>query len=212
MSLVSIENHFKNKLNEAELIIQNFPWEDKDSYTAWLAQQYYLVRHSSRFLGLAISKIDDSEIRNGYIKHLSGERNHDELLIKDLKSLGRQITEFPELPSTRLLIHNQYYWLNESSPASLFGYSQYLEGISVFSVPKVIKRLEASGMKTLSFLKVHADSDETHYPEGFDRIDRLGETAEGSILPNLEESHMLYMQIFFEIQESLKGLSQKRAA
>jgi hypothetical protein len=211
-NLKTIEAQFEAKLNEINVAIENFPWEDTEAYAAWLAQQYYLVRHSSRLLGLALSKIDDAAVRNEYVNHLHGERGHDELLIKDLKTLGRKLEDYPELVSTRVLIHNQYFWLNKATQDSLFGYAQYLEGISVFSVPKVIQRLEAKNCKALAFMKVHADSDEIHYPEGFARIHRNKVDWQTEIIPNLEESHALYMKMFEDIEASLALRKTRKSA
>lgn len=208
----TIESQFETKLNEINAVIERFPWEDTKAYAAWLAQQYYLVRHSSRLLGLALSKIDDPTVRNEYVNHLHGERGHDDLLLKDLKTLGYKLEDFPELISTRLLVHNQYFWLNNATQDSLFGYAQYLEGISVFSVPKVIQRLEAKNVKALAFLKVHADSDEIHYPEGFARIHRNKVDWVKEIVPNLEESHALYAKMFEEIEGSLTARGVRRSA
>ncbi len=212
MKQSSIEKHFETKLDEADLEIQAFPWEDLDAYCAWLAQQYFLVRHSSRLLALAISKIEDGRIRNEYIQHLHGEHDHDVLLLNDLKSLGRSIGEFRELPSTRLLVHNQYYWLNHGTHDTLLGYAQYLEGVSIFIVPKVVERLEKAGVSALSFLKAHSESDELHYPEGFARMRRNGVDTENVVVPNLEESHLMYTRMFSEIRETLARQAAKSAA
>lgn len=212
MKQKSIEAHFEETLKEADVFICRFPWEDERAYAGWLAQQYFLVRHTTRLIALAISKCEDSRVRDEYIGHLAGERGHDELLLKDLKALGYEISDFTPYPSTRLMIHNQYFWMNDCSPDSLFGYAQYLEGISIFTVPKVIERLKAKGCKAVGFLQLHADSDEDHYPEGLQRIRRLGPAAETIILPNLAESHLLYGQIFADIEAGLRAAPLKRAA
>jgi len=209
---ITIENCFEAKLNEIDAMIRDYPWENPEAYCAWLAQQYYLVRHSSRLLGLALSKIDDATVRNEYVNHLHGERGHDELLLKDLKTLGRKVEDYPELPSARLLIHNQYYWLNHATHDSLFGYAQYLEGISVFSAPRVIERLEKAKSPALAFLRVHADSDEIHYPEGFARIHRNKVDWQKEILPNLEESHAMYARMFTELRQMLLNQETRKSA
>lgn len=208
----SIETHFEEILKEADAFISSFPWEDTRAYAGWLAQQYFLVRHTTRLIALAISKCEDSRVRDEYIGHLAGERGHDELLLKDLKALGYKIEDFAAFPATRLMIHNQYYWMNHVSPDSLFGYAQYLEGISIFTVPKVIGRLKAKGITALSFLQLHAESDEDHYPEGLERIRRIGPAAETLILPNLKESHLLYGQMFADIEASLSAAPKSQAA
>ena len=212
MTTKSIEAHFEDTLKEADAFICAFPWEDKRAYAGWLAQQYFLVRHTTRLIALAISKCEDSRVRDEYIGHLAGERGHDELLLKDLRALGFNIADFTPFASTRLMIHNQYYWMNDVAADSLFGYAQYLEGISIFTVPKVIERLKASGETALSFLQLHADSDEDHYPEGLERIRRIGANAEALILPNLAESHLLYGQIFADIESTLTASRVQPAA
>ena len=208
----SIETHFEERLAEFDQVAKSYNWEDQYAYAAWLAQQYYLVRHSSRLLGLALSKIESANVRNEYIHHLGEERGHDDLLLNDLKSLGYRIEDFEEFPTTRLIIHNQYYWLNVSTADSLFGYAQYLEGIAVFCARPVIKRLEDCGSKGLNFLKVHAESDELHYPEGFARMHRNKVDWAQVILPNLEESHMLYLKMFDDLKASLANRSPSQSS
>lgn len=179
-------------------ISASFPeiaWENPDVYANWLAQQYFLVRHTTRFVALAAGKmpIGNRDAHYEMIHHLKGETNHDLLLLKDLKALGRDISEFTEDVETRLICNNQYYWLENGHPLAMLGYALMLEGFSIMVVPDVLKRiLKTPSAKATAFLKLHTDSDEDHYPEGIENLGKAPEAVLAQIMANLEESWLLY--------------------
>src|SRR4051812_48763357 len=120
-----LKKAFDSAIDLAAKQIQVFPWENREAYLQWLAQTYYLVRHTTRFLCLSAARapIDKRELHYGFVKHLGEESNHDIPLINDMKKLGAAPDQYPELPQTRLLRNNQYYWLDNGGVYSLMGYS-----------------------------------------------------------------------------------------
>lgn len=186
------------RIREISASFPEINWEDPEVYANWLAQQYYLVRHTTRFVSLGAGRmpVDNREGHQVMLHHLKGEINHDALLLRDIKTLGRDISEFTEDIETRLLCNNQYYWLDHGHPLVMNGYALMLEGFSIMVVPDVLKRLMASPYaKATSFLKLHTDSDEDHYPDGIKNLEKLPEAIMTDILANLEQSWYLYCRM-----------------
>ena len=190
---------FAEVLDGAAETIEDFPWHDRKAYCHWLSQTYYLVRHTSRLLCLAAGQtlIDDDATHHAFIQHLKEELRHDLPLLKDLKALGHTPSEFEELPETQLLINNQYFWLNSGHAHALQGYALLLEGLSLHCIPHMKSELEKAGFgHATSFIKLHYESDETHYPEGLERASLLTASSHPEILANLKQSAFLYRSIY----------------
>lgn len=192
---------FDRKVSDMDVVLAGFPWDNTEAYTNWLAQTYYLVRHSTRFISLAagLTPVEDRDGHYGMIHHLKGETNHDLLVLRDLKELGRSIDEFSESPATRLIVHNQYYWITNGHPLSMCGYALMLEGLSVKSGPGALAKIAKSPHKKAnSFLKVHVEVDQDHYAEGLGVLEGLPSNVMEQIRKNFEESGLLYARLLEE--------------
>lgn len=190
---------FEKHIAEAARALDGFPWESQDAYALWLSQTYYLVRHTTRFLALAAARapIGERELHYGFVHHLKEESHHDLPLIKDLKALGSSPEQFPVLPETRMIIHNQYYWLEHGSVHSLSGYALLLEGLSVRCIPEMLKRLSAAGLgKATTFLKLHMEVDQEHFKEGTSALEHVPQAFYDEVLMNLEESALQYIRLY----------------
>src|SRR4051812_4908445 len=102
---MSLNSAFETEMELYKSAWAKFPWLDKNSYAAWLAQTYYYARHTTRIISFAGSlfKFDQQTIHNRFLDHSSEEKNHDRLLEADLKHLGYKVSDFPELSSTASL-------------------------------------------------------------------------------------------------------------
>jgi hypothetical protein len=191
-----------------------FPWEDKAAYALWLAQSYYLVKHTTNFLCLVASKLgpERPQLHRDVLKHLREEVGHDDLASRDLKHLGYQVSEMPELLETALIWQTQYYWIQQCGPFAHAGYSLMLEGLAVRECPAVVKALESSyGREGATFVRVHAMEDKGHFEEGMNRMLAAPPEEARLALKNLAQSRALYENLLAAVQIQTKSKIKQAA-
>jgi hypothetical protein len=167
---------FENHMAVLYSAVADFPWDSKDAYASFLAQTYYYVSHSTRLLALAAARfgVEDEGLHQRFLKHTTEEKSHHLLAIHDLKALGKQLTDYPELPMTAALYEPQYYKVEYQDPTALFGYIMPLEMLAVRKGRWIFGCVEkAFGTKAASFVKVHAEDDEGHVTEGLEHLRQL---------------------------------------
>ncbi len=199
---------FETHIEKLGATFRTFPWKDKDTYALWLAQSYYLVKHTTNFLCLVASKIgpDSQEMHRKVIQHLREEAGHDELAARDLKNLGYDVHQMPELPETRFLWQAQYYWIHQAGPYAHSGYSLMLEGLAVRECKQVMATLESTyGKNAATFVRVHAMEDDGHFEEGMGRLLAAPHNEGPQAIENLAQSRELYERILREVQAQAKG-------
>lgn len=178
--------------------LQSFPWENHAAYASWCAQTYYYVCHSTRLLAVSAGRIPlaNDEIYNRYIRHLSEEKGHEKLALRDLEKLGQSIQEFPEQANTAAFYQTQYYYIERVSPYALLGYILILEGLSAKYGPECYERTRAAhGKEATMFWKVHAEEDPGHIDQALAVIQKLDGDALGAILRNLQDSRVRYGEL-----------------
>lgn len=191
---------------------RQFPWEDPAVYAIWLAQSYYLVRHTTTFLCLVAAKLGPAhpELHRAVLKHLREEVGHDQLAVKDLLALKKDVTEFPELNETALICQSQYYWIEHGGPFAHAGYSLMLEGLAMRECKPVMERLErAYGKSAATFVRVHAMEDDGHFEEGLNRMLAAPESDKALAMKNLAQSQMLYEGMLAACQARARGSRAK---
>jgi hypothetical protein len=196
------------KLKAASAVVQTYDFSNKRAYANWLAQTYYFVRHSTPMLALSAGhSVNNREYHNRCITHLSEEKGHDKMILNDLKQLGYSINEFPELVSTQALYQSQYYWIQHKGPTSFLGYIAFLEGLSIFCGPTVLKK--STGLAGKTFLKLHAEEDVDHLDKAYAIVASLPEAEQMLAIQNFELSAHLYLGMISELAalESTPALS-----
>lgn len=209
--------------NHVTLLGENFrafPWTNREAYALWLAQSFYLVKHTVNFLCLVASKIgpDRADLHKNVIRHLREESGHDELALRDLKHLGYgDLSQLPELPETRYLWQAQYFWIHQAGPFAHSGYSLMLEGLATRECKPIAETLERTyGKAGATFVRVHAMEDEGHFEEGMGRLLAAPGSEGPQAIENLAQSRELYERILREVAaRTAKGSgsrSTKKAA
>src|SRR3989344_3751788 len=186
----------------------NFPWEDLNAYTHWLAQTYFFVRHTTCFLALSASKWGINRRREQYmaLSHLKEESSHDSLLLNDLEKMGVFIDHHEEWPETQAFYQTQYYWIEHVTPAAHLGYAYLLEGIACKKAPIAFKKIsKAHGQNTGIFIKVHAEEDPHHFEEGLKFLEQLNETELQAFRECMHQSAFLYSQILSKAKSKAFG-------
>jgi thiaminase len=180
--------------------IRAYPFEEPRAYAQFLAQTRHYVVHSTRLLAAAAARIPEEReaLHMRFLQHAAEERSHHRLAEHDLRKLGRQIEQFPELPATQALYQSQYYRVEHQAPTSLFGYIFMLEGLSVAHGAWIYERVErAHGKEAAAFVKLHANEDEDHLEKAFDVVGQLDESELSLIRENYLFTCTIY-RLFLE--------------
>ena len=178
--------------------LENMNLTEKDSYANFLAQTYYYVSHSTRFLAFSAGLMgdDDKKYFNRFIKHISEEHNHELLALRDLKNLGYAITDFPESMESKMLWETQYYKIQHEDPLSLIGYIIPLEMMSAKYFPDFLQRVtKAFGSKTNSFVRVHAEEDPDHIEEALAILNELSGKRKERVVTNIMQTAISYTNL-----------------
>ena len=198
----------------AAFLFNEAPWENKDFYSAWLAQACYYIRHSTRLLALAGANIslEDNSMHYRFMKHCAEEKGHENLPVMDMKSIGRDIAAFPEFANTQAFYQTQYYWIEHVHPFAFFGYILFLESLACEYGDKLAAKIEKiHGPNSVQFLKIHADADIEHVRDAVARVSKLSQEQQKMILENLKLTASLYNQICREAL-AMTVYSEQKAA
>lgn len=194
--------------------IMDCPWDNPEFYKNWLAQTYYLIRHTTKFLALSAARlpVDDRDHHYAMLHHIQEELNHDFMPLKDLENMGGKLAQYPELPETEMIRQLQYYWIEFENPLSLCGYAFLLEGAAKFHGPQLLEVLEKYyGKKATVHLRVHAVVDQDHYEEGQKFLELLSEKDCDYIAKNMLQSAVLYSRMVERMAEQCKSKARKAA-
>ena len=197
-------------------VTRKFPVHEKAVYGDWLAQTYYFVSHSTRLLTSAATRLalSQNELHWRFLEHTREERGHDQLALKDLRNLGFEISEFPELPATQAFYQTQYYWIEHLNPLSLYGYILILEEFAVGGGVSLCDRaIQHHGEKATQFLKLHVREDIEHVKKAYGQLAKLTLEGQDLIMKNAKLSAHLYLSIYKGIlRQHQKDVASKTAA
>ena len=156
--------------------LDNFPWEKPTFYSEWLAQTFFIVQHTPRYICLAASRFDYSQndFHRKLVAHLSDEDQHEVDVLNDLKNLGHDISEFRPMPEVNIMIENLYYQIDNIDPLSIFGRILFLEYVASNISTQLRKRISLSWeLNQRQFLKIHFEEDVEHVKKAFSVVHGL---------------------------------------
>lgn len=197
---------YADSMNTLSQKFDTFDWTDKEAYSLWLAQAYYLVRHTTRLLALCAGycPFEYENTHKRILEHLREESGHDMIAVADLKALGVELSDVPELPKTAELIRLQYQQMANISGCAFFGYILLLEGLAVTKAMSLHETVSAKyGPRVTRFLKTHAEDDIEHIEQAFQQIEAFTADDQQIVVKNLVESSHLYGQMLDSVRESL---------
>lgn len=208
-----MKNILHEQLDKIELTYKNINFEDKVVYAQWLAQSYFFVRHSTRLLNLS-SGLTPFELNFYHLRaneHAHEEKNHEKIILKDLKELGYEIDNFKESPIIKAFYQSQYYTIEHIHPLGFIGYIYLLESLPLGLGKTLLKKIEGIyGKKATTFLKVHSQEDEKHILSLLKLIESLPKDVCKEIEQNLILSGTLY-NAFFQELASLSDVKTRAA-
>lgn len=178
------------------------PWETPSFYKNWLAQSYYYVAYSTRLLAAAAgaASVEQQEYYRRCVQHIKEESGHDKMAVADLKHLGGDLKDFPELGVTRSMWESQYYKISKE-PTALLGYILALEILAVETLPQIHKMLNPRySEKACLFVRVHAEDDPEHVEEALKQIETLPVELRAAVLTNFHQTCEMYTLMLKQIQ------------
>lgn len=190
-----LKDLYASEMLRARGAIEKFPWDQSEVYGEWMAQTYYYSSYSTRIIGLAGSlfpyKMNDFHLR--FLEHAKEEKNHEKVMLVDLKDLKKDLKDYPELVQTQALYQTQYYWIQNIHPISVYGYFLYLEGLAVEHGRYILDRVQSAyGDKGSKFLKLHVNEDVAHVSEHFKHLEAVTTEQFSMIEKNLIACSGLY--------------------
>lgn len=209
-----IERYVKGLGEELEKV----NWKDERIYAAYCAQIYYFVRQSTRLLALGAGRmtLEDEDGHLRYLKHLQEEKNHELLALRDAAALGYDVHDIPELPALKGFYQQQFYYIMNETPWAFLGYVLVLEGMAVHKAMWVHDQaVKFHGPKCGSFLKVHGEEDEDHFPKALQQLETRSEQEKKAILASAEMSFFLHRQMLRDLPDAVAGMkvpAKKKAA
>lgn len=186
----------------------SFDWTDKATYSLWLAQAYYLVRHTTRLLALCAGycPFEYEDTHKRILTHLREEEGHEVIALADIKALGTDLSALPESPKTALLTGLQYEQMANISGCAFFGYILLLEGLAVTRGAQLNQIVsEKYGPRVTRFLKTHAEDDVEHIEQAFKQIESFSAKDQQIVINNLIESTRLYHQMLDDVRANISN-------
>ncbi len=199
----NLRDFYRQEIDLTGKTVRNFPWQNPEFYAAWLSQTHFYQIHSTRVVAFAggLFPYSMNEFHLNFMEYAREEKNHEKLLIFDLKDLERKITDYNEIAETQALYQSQYYWIQHVHPITIYGYFLYLEGIAVEHGQYILDKVESAfGGKAARCLKVHINEDVDHTEGHFKSLANLKEEHVELIKKNLHVSARLYENMMLRMQ------------
>lgn len=118
----------------------------REQYVYMLTQLHQFVRYTTRLLGRCVALSDESNMRNHFIHHLTGEINHEVIIEKDLEYLGED-AQYVKLHAQPNLATRQFMTTQESAigfysdPVLMLAAPLAAEGVSGHLDGRVMEKL-----------------------------------------------------------------------
>jgi len=193
-------------------ILREYPWENKKAYADFLAQTYYYVCHSTRLLALAAARFSQQEqhLHKRFVEHISEEKSHELLALRDLQKLGYSIKDFPESVQTRNLYEVQYYKIEHCDPTALMGYIIALETLAGEDFKWLKEKLTGLyGKECVKFVQVHADEDPDHIEKALAVVEKFDASRLHDIDINISQTAYCYSSM---LEASMSASSSLKKA
>ncbi|WP_044202626.1 iron-containing redox enzyme family protein [Flammeovirga sp. OC4] len=194
----NIEKVIELKCKEATTLLNQLPWSDKKYYGNVMAQIYYYVQYSTRLLAYAGVKtpFEQNDFFDRLTDHIGEESHHEMLALNDLKNLGFNLSDFPELNETKEIYESPYAKVFLKGSYTIMGWVLGLEFLAV-TTGKVLYNMlkETYNENQLSFLKVHVLEDEHHTKDALKILDVFTEEEINEIAQIVDQSIDAYLNM-----------------
>ncbi|HEX8705511.1 MAG TPA: hypothetical protein VF815_42145 [Myxococcaceae bacterium] len=120
----------------------------REQYVYMLTQLHQFVRYTTRLLGRCVALSEESQMRNHFIHHLTGEINHEVIIEKDLEYLGED-AQYVKHAAQPNLATRQFMATQESAigfysdPVLMLAAPLAAEGVSGHLDGRVLEKIHA---------------------------------------------------------------------
>ncbi len=135
-------------------------------YASYLRQVFHHTRENPQIQALATVYFRGHQrgAIERFFRHASSEIGHDQLALKDLRTLGFAIDALPfqnPLPETSAVIAFPFYQIQNLSPVGYLGYLCFLQFLPQASGSAIMDALERVGVTraAMRFLRDHSSAD-----------------------------------------------------
>lgn len=140
-----------------------------DHYAGYLRQVFHHTRENPQLQALATVYFRGTkrQIVKRFFGHASSEVGHDQLALRDLQSLGHDVSRIPfeqPLPATTALLSFPFYQIYNRHPVGYLGYLYFLEFLPTSSGEMYMGLLGELGIPrdAMGFIHDHATIDQAH--------------------------------------------------
>lgn len=206
-----MRKNYENSMQQIVSFLKEFNLEDERTYVSWLTQTYFFARMTTRLLAIAAAEfpIESSRLHNRFLDHTREEKNHDLLLLRDLKHFGAEKEDLIEFSSTASFYMSQFYLIEHVSPISFFGYILILEGAAAKYGDEATQRVANKfGAGPTSFLKVHGAEDKEHVEQALTELELLPVSEQKIVSMGLKLSADLYLQLLKNCQSQKSTIAR----
>lgn len=184
-------------------VLRTLDWADPDVYADWLAQTYYYVRETTRYLALAAARFghEHPHLHDRLLDNALEERGHERYLLADLAAIRRALHEHPQSVATSIFMNDLWARIEREGPASLYGRLLLLEGLAVKVGRELVEVITRHhGAQAATFLMLHADADPGHVDKALASLVGISARDEARIAATLEASVLLYLEMLHAIR------------
>lgn len=187
-----------------------------DHYVRYLIETYHMVKHTIHMLslGVACSSPTRPALRDWFLGQVDEERNHDLMLLKDLKHLGiDEQTVKATMPGWGAwgLITQAYYMSAFENPVGILGVASLTEGLGATVATKMADCLtEVYGIPrtATTFLRGHGGFDVKHIEDVKEAINDIAFESEVDYIVHARRMTIFtYGQMFSDALEGFPGVS-----
>ena len=138
-------------------------------YAAVLRQIFHHARENPQIQALATVRFrgEQRELVKAFYRHASSEIGHDELALRDLETLGYDVSTIRDerpLPATFALLASAFHMIEHHDPIAYVGYLFHLEYTPIQLGAAYMDALERAGIPraAMGFIEEHATVDVAH--------------------------------------------------
>jgi len=176
-----------------------------ESYTAFLAQAYHHVKHTTPLLMATGSHLPEKLewLREAVGEYIEEEMGHQEWVLNDIEACGgdkEAVRAATPLPATELMVSYAYDTVYRKNPVGFFGMVLVLEGTSVALATNAAANIEKSlalPKEAFSYLNSHGSLDVGHvdfYEKLMNQLE--DETDKQAVIHCARMVYKLYGDIF----------------
>lgn len=193
-----------------------------EHYVAYLRETFHLVRHTSRALALAASRIEDEHrgLRSWLLSQANEEHGHELFCLKDLRALGQPTAEVIASdpgPGAWGIVTQNYYLATQGHCTAILGVASATEQMGAElagALSGLVAQKLAVDTNALTFLRSHSSFDVKHLEEAKNAINEfaVGDIARQQIILARRHTFRNYGQLFSDVAGITTSSARQLAA